>query len=273
MLKIPLIALLAIMTILVVEVFFKYNKNMTLDNNKKNILFIHHSTGGNLLSQGEVRKLLIAKSDDVAFWDHGYNLYPSLLLSKILGPITFRTGLSDPKGRQTSEDFDIVISNNSPREYAEIFNREISDPTLSKILKFDTIIFKNCFPTTKIESDEQLEEIIEYYKKVKTGVERFPEKTFVVFTPPPVRAEVTKPESAKRARKLADWMNSTEFISTSSNLKVFDFYSLLADLKGENANMLRRDYVPLIYLDSHPNRKANQQIAPMFVEFINNLLL
>ncbi len=241
---------------------------MTLDKDKTNILFIHHSTGGNLLHQGEVRKLLYAQSNEMALWDHSYNLYPSILLSRILGPITFKTGLSNSQGSLTGKDFDITISNNSPKEYADIFNRDPSDPTLSKILEFDVIVFKNCFPTTKIISDQHLQEIINYYTEAKKGVSRFPNKKFIAFTPPPVRKEVTTPESAKRARKLAQWMNSSGYVSDSPNLQVFDFYSYLADEHGDNMNMLRRDYAPLLYVDSHPNRKANKEIAPKFVDFM-----
>ncbi len=72
--------------------------------NRIKVLFIHHSTGGLLIYFGKIRKLLKAKAPNIEFWDHGYNLYPSLLLSKILGRFTFRTGLSDEQGRLTEKD-------------------------------------------------------------------------------------------------------------------------------------------------------------------------
>ena len=100
---------------------------------KVRILFIHCSTGGLLIKFGNLRKLLKEKAPNIELWDHGYNLYQSKLLSEILGQITFRTGLSDGKGKMTGRDFQIFISNNSPKEYAEIFSRKSTDFTLKNI--------------------------------------------------------------------------------------------------------------------------------------------
>jgi len=119
------------------------------------VLFIHHSTGGNLIKQGSLRKLIKKINPDMEFWDHGYNLY-SNPLAKFLATFTFHTGLSDDKGKMTGADYNLIISNNSPKEYAEIFSREQNDPTLQAILRYDIIAFKNCFPTTKIESENNL---------------------------------------------------------------------------------------------------------------------
>jgi hypothetical protein len=32
--------------------------------------------------------------------------------------------------------------------------------------------------------------------------------------------------------------------------------------------MLKQEYAPLIPIDSHPNKKANKTIAPIFAKFI-----
>jgi len=105
-------------------------------NKKVRVLFIHHSTGELLLFFGKIRKLLKEKTPNVEFWDHGYNLYSPKILAPIFGPITFQTGLSDGNGKITGKDFDINISNNSPREYAEIFSRRHDDFTLKNIQTF-----------------------------------------------------------------------------------------------------------------------------------------
>ena len=234
----------------------------------KKILFIHHSTGENLLNYGNVRKLLKQKDSEIEFWDHGYNLSPKFptLIAKF--GLTFQTGLSDNNGKITGTDYNLVISNDSPKEYAEIFARENTDPTLKEILKYDIIIFKNCFPTTKIDSDKKLEEDISYYNQIRESLKKYPDKTFIVFTPPPLRKEVTKPEWAERARKLADYMDSENFVNSDDNLKVFNFFDLLADNSGENNNVLKRNYTNWFYRDSHPNKKANIEIAPVFVDYI-----
>lgn len=152
----------------------------------KRILFIHHSTGGLLIRFGRIRQLLEKKSSEFEFWDHGYNIYSSKMLSFLLGPITFRTGLSDGNGKMTGGDFQITISNNSPKEYAQIFSRDSLDTTLKQILEFEVIIFKNCFPTSKIISDTQLSEYKQYYTSIFESLAKYPNK-FIAFTQPPLR--------------------------------------------------------------------------------------
>jgi hypothetical protein len=51
---------------------------------------------------------------------------------------------------------------------------------------------------------------------------------------------------------------------TQGNLFVFDFFQLLSDDYG----YLKPEYTPLIWIDSHPNKKANKTIAPIFAKFI-----
>src|SRR3990167_5321140 len=244
-----------------ISIIFLMTKNLKL-------LFIHHSTGGNLIKYGKVRDLVREKLQNIEFWDHGYNLYP--IFPRLLAMFTFHTGLTDKNGQITGEDFDIVLSNNSPREYADIFSRDPTSFTLKQILNHDIVMLKNCFPTTKIESDEKLEEHKKYYTQVANSLKKYPDKLFIVFTSPPLRLEVTRPDWAKRARELANWMKS-ELIEGSKNLKVFDFFDLLADKIGENANMLRRDYCPWFSRDSHPNTKANREIAPKLAEFMKDI--
>lgn len=194
---------------------------------KVRILFIHHSTGSSLITFGKLRKLLKEKAPNIELWDHGYNLYSSKILSKIFGPLMFRTGLSDRNGKMTGTDFNINISNNSPKEYAEIFSREPTDFTLKNILLFD----------------------------------------IVIFTPPPLRAETTKPEWAKNARILSAFINKE--VKKYNNITVFDFFDLLADKEGENKNMLKRKYCNFfIPIDSHPNIRANREVGKKFVEFL-----
>lgn len=227
------------------------------------VLFIHHSTGGLLIRFGKIRKLLHKKNPNIEFWDHGYNLYKSYLLSKILSPFTFHSGLSNQDGKIIGKDFDIVISNNSPKEYAEIFSRNQKDFTLQNILQFDVIAFKNCYPTSKIETKQKLSEFKSYYSKIIKDVSDYP-NLFIIFTPPPLRKESTKTEWAKNARELADWL----ILQRNNNVKVFNFFDYLADNEGENANMLKREYCNPLFFDSHPNIKANRIVGRIFVDYL-----
>lgn len=231
----------------------------------QNILFIHHSTGGYLLQQGKVRELLLQKNKHLQLWDHGYNLDKDISRFPFLAQLTFKTGLSNPLGKMTGHDFNLNIYNNSPISYLKIFKRQCADKTLISILKFDIIIFKNCYPTTKITSDKQLIKYQDYYKKIFANIIKHPKKLFIVFTPPPLRSEMSKPEYASRARELSKWMVDHQ----SKNIKVFDFFDLLSD----DTNTLKRQYCRLLPFDSHPNKLANQTIAPIFVDFIIDSIL
>ncbi len=174
----------------------------------------------------------------------------------------FRTGLSDGNGRMTGKDFNISISNNSPKEYAEIFSRDPDDFTLKNILSFETIIFKNCFPTSKIETQEKLEEYKRYYSTIMKNISKFKNR-FIVFTPPPLRSEMTKPEWADNARSLALFINKET--KKYSNISSFDFFNLLTDKVGKNKNMLKREYCSIVPEDSHPNIRANREVGKLFV--------
>lgn len=226
------------------------------------VLFIHHSTGANLLFEGQVRTLLADKNPQIQLWDHSYNLYP--LLPLFLARYTHHKGLTDYKGKLTNTDYTIILSNNSPREYAEIFSLNPNEPPLKSILEYDVIIFKNCFPTTKITSDEQLNQDISYYTQIREALEKYPEKQFILFTPPPMRESGTTYENAQRAKKLVAWLSSDNFLKGKTTIRVFNFFDLLADDKG----YLKKEYQRLLPWDSHPNQKANREIAPYFVDFL-----
>lgn len=228
----------------------------------KKILFIHHSTGRNLIKEGNLRVQINKLDPRVEFWDHNYNLFP--LFTSFLAHTTHLRGLSDNKGAVTGKDFNIVLSNNSPKEYAEIFSRDSNDFTLKSILGYDIIAFKNCYPTTRIKSEEQLEEDILYFKIIQENIKKYPEKQFILVTPPPERKETTSGDNARRAKKLVAWLLSKEFTQGVSNLHIFDFFGVLADENG----FLKQEYTRFISRDSHPNKKANETIAPLFAKYL-----
>ncbi|MEK6839952.1 MAG: hypothetical protein AABX72_03350 [Nanoarchaeota archaeon] len=189
------------------------------------------------------------------------------IFTTLLANNTHLKGLSDAQGKVTGKDYNIVLSNNSPKEYADIFSRDPSDPTLKAILSYDVIAFKNCYPTTRIISDQQLEEDIKYYIIIRDNLRKYPAKQFILLTPPPARRETTKIEDAKRAMKLVAWLNSSDFLQGVPNIHVFDFFGLLADKNG----MLKKEYQRLLPWDSHPNKKANLTVAPLFADYLVKL--
>jgi hypothetical protein len=228
----------------------------------KKILFIHHSTGGNLISEGKLRDRIKALDPSVQLWDHSYNLSPAF--PKLIAKISHLRGLTDNNGNILGIDYDIVLSNNSPKEYAEIFSRNPDDKTLKSILSYDIIAFKNCFPTTQIISDQQLNEDIEYYQSIRESLRKYPNKQFVLLTPPPSRKSVTNLQNAARAKKMVKWLTSADFSKNLPNLHVFDYFTILADKEG----YLKQEYERVLPWDSHPNQKANKTVAPQFADYL-----
>lgn len=230
------------------------------------LLFIHHSTGGKLLHQGNIRGLLTHQVPKLALWDHGYNLYqhmPLPLLKLLANRLTFHTGLSDQQGNLTGTDFDIKLSNNNPCDFTSIFcDDPAKNQTLAHILEFDIVAFKNCFPTTKLDTDQKLQTYKTCYITMAKCFANYRGTHFIAFTPPPLRKERTTQACATRAKAFAMWLTTTW--KKPSNVLVFDFFDYLADSNG----YLKKEYCSQLALDSHPNRKANEAIAPVFVKFL-----
>ncbi len=229
------------------------------------VLFIHHSTGANIIKEGKLREKLAKLNPELELWDHSYNLYR--YYPDFFSKYTYHTGLTDNNGIVTGRDYNIVLSNNSPKEYAEIFSRNEQDTTLKEILSYDIIAFKNCYPTTKITTPEQFERYKQYYQTIAASLKKFSKHMFIVITPPPLREELTKEEYAYRARELVKWITSGKLSHGSNNIFIFDLFGLLADNNG----MLRRSYTRTLWLDSHPNAVANEKVATEFANTLVNL--
>jgi hypothetical protein len=218
------------------------------------IIFLHHSTGNNLVEQGNVRQLFSQAGN--SFWDQSYNYQ----------------GLRDPEGNLTGYAYTVPRDNTDPDGLARVFNQQIYEQpinALSGLMQHEVIIVKSCFtPTSNITSDEQLEEYKNYYLGMRETMASNPGKVFVLMTQPPLNPAETNPEEATRARILADWLKSDDFHQGLQNLFVFDFFNYLAndDPSTADFNMLRKEYRN--GGDSHPNQAANQEIAPHFVDFV-----
>jgi len=71
----------------------------------RNVLFIHHSTGHNLIEQGNVRERFTEAG--YAFWDHDYN----------------PTGLTRPDGTRAGYRYNIPRDNTDPDGLAQLFSQ------------------------------------------------------------------------------------------------------------------------------------------------------
>jgi hypothetical protein len=218
-----------------------------------NIIFLHHSTGGNLIAQGDVRQRFAQAGYD--FWDQGYNDW----------------GLTRPDGTRAGYSYIVPDDNTDPDGLATIFGQpvyELPRNALSGLLQHEVIVFKSCFPVSNITTDEQLRAYKSYYLGMRDVMDQHPDKLFVVMTPPPLNPAATDAEAANRARAFADWLQSDEYLSGHANVVTFDFFDSLAeeDPTLPDHNMLRQAYRD--GTDSHPNQRANEVVGPLFVDFI-----
>jgi hypothetical protein len=222
-----------------------------------NVIFLHHSTGANLIEQGGVRERFTQAGYD--FWDQGYNDW----------------GLTRPDGTATGYSYFVPDDNTDPDGLAVIFAQRAQKLPLnafSGLLQHEVIVFKSCFPASNITSDEQLKQYKSYYLAMRDVMDQHPDKLFVVMSPPPLNPAETDAEAATRARVFADWLKSAEYLNGHANVVTFDFFDSLAesDPALPDHNMLRQAY--RAGADSHPNQVANETVAPLFVDFIINAI-
>jgi len=223
--------------------------------NWRNVVFLHHSVGENLIAQGKVREQLAAAG--YQFWDQDYNW----------------KGLHDPNGTATGYSYNVPGDNTDPDGLAGIFSQPLFDlplNTLSGLMQHEVIAFKSCFPASNIGSDAQLAEHQAWYIKIRDFMDQHPEKMFILVTQPPLNPAETTPAAAARARAFANWLKSDEFLQRRRNIATFDLFDRLAESNPQSpdANMLRQDYRQ--GNDSHPTSAANEIVGPQFVEFIIN---
>ena len=233
------------------------------DGTYTNVMFLHHSTGRNLIVQGNVRALFAQKG--YQFWDHDYNTI----------------GLTRSDGTRTQTSYDIPElargvkggGNTDPEGLAVLFAQPVHDPpdnAFSRLLQHEVIIVKSCFPNSAIKSDESLEQRKVLYRGMRDVIALHPNRLFILLTSPPLHPKATDMGQAARARALAQWLGSDEFLRGHPNLFVFDFFDLLAD---PATHMLRAEYqTSPNSTDSHPNLAANQTIGPLFVDFVDKAI-
>jgi hypothetical protein len=222
-----------------------------------NIVFLHRSVGNNLVEQGSVRELFTAAG--YQFWDVDDNY----------------RGLRDPADKFTGYTYSVPNGNTEPDGLLKIFSQPAYDlpiNTLSSLLQHEVIVFKSCFTANDIKSDEEVENRKAWYLKMRETIDKYPDRIFIAVTSPPRNPAETSSEEARRAREIADWLTSDEFLAGHPNLFVFDLFSAFAenDPNAPDYSTIRAAY--RTGSDSHPNQFANESVAPQFVEFVTGVI-
>lgn len=241
----------------------------------RRIVFLHQSTGAEILRDGNVREVLGQRLPSAELWDYGFN--PPTVTGRLRGLVRFPRlmpahyyGLGDGAGRRKRLSFH--VADTGPAGLASMFGQPVTNPpanALSHLLEFDVMAFKSCFTIFPITDDVQLDAYQRDYGVVRNTMMRHPNKLFVPLTPPPLRASLCTPDQAARARRFARWIMSDEFTGGRPNVIPFDLFDLLATREAEpDSNTLRPEYCLANVSDSHPNGEANRIVADRWTTFL-----
>lgn len=231
-----------------------YDQPVTVRGDYTDVIFLHHSTGQNLIAEGNLRARLTERG--FRFWDHDYN----------------HIGLIDPTGTPTGATFRVPGAygrgNTDVDGLATLFDQPLTDPpanAFSRLLQHEIIIVKSCFPNNAIGDATMQQEQRQAYLRIRDAMDRHPDRLFILLTTPPLHPLATDAAEAARAQDMANWLTSDDYLAGHPNVFVFDFYDALADRDGT----LRREYQRRPgEADSHPNTLANEIIAPQLAAFV-----
>ena len=233
------------------------------------IIFLHHSTGKNIWL-GKTNRYInkLTKRSDVGEYFKNYNK------------------INRTEYQITERNFPKVSPygwNNNPFDYYNIWVRNAGDnlyleePTLEILTKeYDVIIFKHCYPSSRIDPDTLAPDIdseiksIENYKlqysALKRKMHEFPDKKFIVWTPAVmIKSQMTEDE-AKRTLEFYNWLMN-EWNEKGDNIYLWDFYKF--ETEGGLYLLDKNTSGPD---NSHPGRAFSVGLSPVFSRFIIDVL-
>ena len=232
----------------------------------KKAIFLVHSTGTDLFSQGKV-------SD----WMKNYNA-----INNTNFQIYTRTYPENP-----------WPWSNYPHDYWKLWvdnSCNSNDPDIECLAslssKYDMVIFKHCYPGADVEANlgnpdikssrKSLENYKLQYRALRILMDGMPDKKFMVWTLVPRHRLATYASTASRANEFVNWVKTqwlTEDGKPHPNIYIFDFFSFAAEMNKNPSNgvqyCLKYDYeYSHSSGDSHPNVLANQTIGPLFAQAV-----
>jgi hypothetical protein len=229
-----------------------------------NMMFVHHSTGRNLIRDSGVRSLLESHNTrygtGMKFWDHDYHSGNSF------------TGIIKPDSTVHSNwSYGEEANDIQPDGWHTVFctDSAFMDSLLNR---HDIIILKNDHSTGDITSDTMLQTYQSQYLQIRSVLDQYPDKLFVLVSGSPRRPEDTTNAMADRSRTFYNWLQSPGFMNGHPNVVFFDLFDELAapnTASNPARNMLRPEYRrPDAPSDSHPNTFANVTIGPRFAAML-----
>jgi hypothetical protein len=235
----------------------------------KKIIFLHHSTGHSIWV-GKTNKYVYkvtGKGDVQKFFDD-YNKKNKT--EYVINELSFPKSVPYGWNNYPYDYYNIWVKNAGENPYME-------EPTLEILTKeYDVIIFKHCYPVSRINEDTGTPDIdsdvksIENYKlqydALKGKMHEFPGNKFIVWTPAVNTKTGMTEDEAQRTWQFHEWMVN-EWDEKGDNIYIWDFYKYETEgglyLTDQNA------YGPG---NSHPGTEFSGQIAPLFGKFVVDVI-
>lgn len=230
----------------------------------QNAIFLHHSVGGNVYTQG-----------GVANWATSYNSSHSANFQII---------------EQSYPNFPWEW-NNYPWDYWKLWvaggcnNADKGIACLENIAaNYDLVIFKHCYPgadlkATALTTDKSVKTNENYkylYRLLLAKLDAMPQKKFMVWTLTPERSSSSDIEQGNNAYNFVEWVKKswlTEDGKAHPNVFIFDFFNLVAEGSATTGYALKTIYeIAGEPNNNHPNTAANQYVGPIFAQAVIDIL-
>jgi len=235
----------------------------------KKVVFLHHSTG-EAIWKGKTNRYVyrLTGKGDVQKFFAAYNRKNKTNYE--ISAVNFPK--SSPYGwnNYPFDYYNIWVKNGGPEPFMEESTLEI----LTK--EYDVIIFKHCFPVSRIVADSlapdinsDVKSIGNYklqYEALKKKMHEFPDNKFIVWTPAANTKLKSKEEEALRTRDFYNWMIN-EWDEKGDNIFIWDFYNYETEggLYLTDSNAHSPD-------NPHPGVEFSARIAPLFGKFIIDVI-
>ncbi len=226
-----------------------------------NLIFIHHSVGGNWLANGLCAALNASKyhvADTTYGWTGG--------------------GGVDYGSRTDTVDWPTWFTNTVMNLAYDEMDAMTAHNTVAAAPGENTVImFKSCYPNSDVGSSITDEKAI--YNSLLPYFQAHPDKMFVLITPPPMQ-NISYP---LKTRELCNWLTdrNTGWLKTltTGNVFVFDFYNVLTNPNAHHRLVGGAEVHEVVsgantlYYDSsgddHPNATGSNKAAQEFVPLLN----
>jgi hypothetical protein len=210
------------------------------------IVYLHHSTGGNVWGGGVPGYFTAYDTTHGTHYQITERAYPDAPYPWANYPYDYWNLWVNPSG---------PADDGNPNIHS--LEKLCSD--------YDVIVFKHCFPVSDLEADtgsasvsssvKRAENYKLQYAALKTRLNAFPTRKFIVWTGAARTLGQSSTASGQRARAFFAWVKNTWDVD-GDNVFVWDFF----ELETEGGNFLRD--VHSSSGDSHPNGTFCSTVAP-----------